>query len=388
MRGVAVIALHDLKLVLSDRTALLWLVLMPVVFATFFGLVIGGGGPSPADAQARLTVVDEDGGAIAQMLLEALQSEQLALVFVAPEDKTETPDKVRTLVLPAGLTEAVLAGEQTTLVLEKDPGTSAEAALVAQARILSAIATVLGRLAEATRSADPETPLTAADLEALEPAADLVVVESSFAGEATVVPGGFAQSIPGNVVMFVMLVALTFGSATISGERAGGQLRRLVTAPVSPRQIIAGKIAGRLVVAASQITILTVFAVAANRLAGVSIGDNPFATWVILLVYATAVAPLGVAFGAWFTDPDRAASVGVIATMVMAAFGGCWWPLEVVSKPLQTLAMAFPTGWAMRALHGVISFGRGLDGVIVPLAVLLVFSAAFTALAVRSLRLD
>ena len=36
----------------SDRGAVLWMFLLPVVFATFFGMVMGSGGASPADATA------------------------------------------------------------------------------------------------------------------------------------------------------------------------------------------------------------------------------------------------------------------------------------------------------------------------------------------------
>jgi hypothetical protein len=42
----------------------------------------------------------------------------------------------------------------------------------------------------------------------------------------------------------------------------------------------------------------------------------------------------------------------------------------------------------MRALHQVISFGRGLPAVTAELAVLLAFAAAFTAIAARSLRIE
>jgi ABC-type multidrug transport system permease subunit len=106
------------------------------------------------------------------------------------------------------------------------------------------------------------------------------------------------------------------------------------------------------------------------------------------MVFALAVAPLGVAFGGWFTDPDRAASVGVLATMTMAALGGCWWPLEVVSPTLQRVALVFPTGWAMQALHGLISFGKDLRGVAPGLAALAAFAVVFSLLAARSLRVD
>jgi ABC-2 type transport system permease protein len=74
--------------------------------------------------------------------------------------------------------------------------------------------------------------------------------------------------------------------------------------------------------------------------------------------------------------------------MAMAALGGCWWPLEIVSKPLQTFALLMPSGWAMKALHETISFGRGLDGVAVPVAVLLGFGVVFTVVAAKSLRLE
>jgi ABC-2 type transport system permease protein len=72
----------------------------------------------------------------------------------------------------------------------------------------------------------------------------------------------------------------------------------------------------------------------------------------------------------------------------MAAFGGCWWPIEVVSKPLKTVALFFPTGWAMRALHGLISFGQNLGEVAPNLLALAVFAAVFGTLAARSLRVD
>jgi ABC-type multidrug transport system permease subunit len=137
-----------------------------------------------------------------------------------------------------------------------------------------------------------------------------------------------------------------------------------------------------------QITILMIVGVAASRLFGIFIGDHPLQMWFVLVLFAAAVAPLGVALGGWISDPDRAASIGVILTMVMAAFGGCWWPLEIVSKPLQTAALAFPTGWAMKTLHGLISFGQGLEAMRTNLIALAGFATVFSVIASRSLRID
>jgi ABC-type multidrug transport system permease subunit len=388
MRKVAAIALHDLRQTLADRGAVMWMFLLPVVFAAFFGVVTGGGSSTPADAQASLTVVDHDGGVVARTLLDELEGQGVVIEELSSEEPDAAENLVRTLVVPAGFSEGVLAGEQQTLRLEKKPGSSEEAALVVQARIVSAVTRVLGRTVEAAFGLETDEPVSSRAFTDVIVADDLVSVESRFAGRSTSRPDGFAQSIPGMAVMFVMLVALTYGAASISAERAGGQLRRVVTTPVTRAQVVAGKICGRWVVAAVQITVFVLVGMIAELLFGVEIGNRPLEVWLVLVLFGLVVAPLGIAIGGWFEDPDRAANVGVMATMAMAAFGGCWWPIEVVSKPLKTVSLAIPSGWAMRALHGLISFGRGLSDLGPELLALVAFGAVFSFLAARSLRID
>jgi len=388
MSKIAAIALNDLRRTLADRGAVMWMFLLPIVFATFFGLVTGGGSSNPADAQASLTVVDNDCGPVARRLIEDLAGQGVAIDELSQEQRDASEEVVRTLVIPDGFSNAVLSGTQQTLRLEKEPGSSDEAGLVVQARIVAAIARLIGRTVEASEGLEESQPVPQQAYSDVMLPDDLVSVESRFAGNATTRPDGFAQSIPGMAVMFVMLVALTYGAATISAERANGQLRRLITTPVSRAEIVAGKIGGRFVIAAVQITTLVVVGVIANRLFGIAIGDRPFQMWLVLLLYGLVVAPLGIAVGGWFKEPDRAANVGVMATMAMAAFGGCWWPIEVVSKPLKMVALTIPSGWAMKALHGLISFGWGLSDLGTPLLALAAFGVFFTWLAARSLRVD
>jgi len=388
MRRAAVIALHDLRMTLADRGAVMWMFLLPVVFATFFGLVTGGGSSDPAEAQASLTVVDNDGGVVARGLLDDLAGQGVAITELTQDEREASENLVRTLVIPPGFSEGVLAGKQQTLRLEKEPGSSEEAALVAQARILTAITRLIGRTVEAAQGLEGTEPVPVQKYVDVVVPEDLVGVSSRFAGNATISPDGFAQSIPGMAVMFVMLVALTYGAASITAERTNGQLRRLMTAPVTRFEIVAGKIGGRWVVAAAQITAFVLVGIIANRFFGVEIGDRPFQMWLVLLLFGLVIAPLGVAVGGWFEDPDRAANIGVMATMAMAAFGGCWWPIEVVSQPLKTASLTLPSGWAMRALHGLVSFGRDVTDLGPELLALAAFGAVFTLLAARSLRVD
>ncbi len=381
MNGALMIAVHDLRITLRDRSAVMWMFFLPILFAAFFGMVMGGGSSSaPADGTVALTVLDHDNSPLSHALIEELKDDRLELVFREPSEPKAT-ETFRTLVIPEGFGASVTAGNQTTLRLEKEPDTSAEAALVAQARIVRSATRLIATMILAETGNGEEIAPEGNDR-------PLVSIETSWAGARQGPPSGFQQSIPGNATMFVLLVSLVYGGASISSERHSGLLRRLVTSPLSRGEIVAGKILGRCIIAGLQVSVLIGAAALAGLWVDLDLGGNLVAIWGVLLVYGACVAPLGVALGAWFTDRDRAANLGVMAAMAMAAFGGCWWPLEVVSKSLQNFAMIFPTTWAMKALHGLISFGHDWQTITPFIGILLVFGIAFTALAIRSLRVE
>ncbi len=66
-----------------------------------------------------------------------------------------------------------------------------------------------------------------------------------------------------------------------------------------------------------------------------------------------------------------AANLGVFATMVLAALGGCWWPIEVAPAWMEQLQLFTPTGWTMDALHKLISFDMAWPNALPHLAALI-----------------
>ena len=104
------------------------------------------------------------------------------------------------------------------------------------------------------------------------------------------------------------------------------------------------------------------------------------------MAFAWVAASLGVLVGSLLAAADRVSGICVLASLLLASLGGCWWPLELASPALRSVALFTPTGWALKALHQLISFGSGFEVVLVPLAVLLSFGAAATWLAARYFR--
>ena len=70
--------------------------------------------------------------------------------------------------------------------------------------------------------------------DSLRAAPPLVTVRSSVAGRMRKIPSGFQASVPGNLVMFV-LMTMVFSGAVITVERSTGVLRRYAYTPAGRR---------------------------------------------------------------------------------------------------------------------------------------------------------
>ena len=169
-------------------------------------------------------------------------------------------------------------------------------------------------------------------------------------------PTGFSQAVPGTMVMFTMLVLLTSGSILLVVERQRGLLRRLASAPISPGSIVLGKWIARMSLGLVQIG----FALIAGRvLFGVDWGASLPMVLLVLTAWAAFNASLALLLGNVARTPAQMAGIGVVASMVLAALGGCWWPIEITPPWMQAAALLLPTGWTMDALHRLVNFGFG-----------------------------
>jgi hypothetical protein len=137
VRRILALAINDLRLTVRDRASFFWLLVLPIGLMGFFGMFGGGGG----DSKARLTVVDEDKGWLARAFVSQIAGQQIEVVEAKPGER-----RVRTLVLPKGFTEGVLAGKQQTLAFEKDVDAVREFSLAVEAAVLRAIGATLARL--------------------------------------------------------------------------------------------------------------------------------------------------------------------------------------------------------------------------------------------------
>ena len=119
---------------------------------------------------------------------------------------------------------------------------------------------------------------------------------------------------------------------------------------------------------------------------GVSYGDQLGLLCMALVVFAWVSAGLGVFIGAVVKDPEKVQGLCTLLSLMAAALGGCWWPMEIVPEFMRTVGHAFPTAWAMDIMNQLLSFGGGFAEIKSELLVLVGYATITTFLAGKFLR--
>ena len=282
--------------------------------------------------------------------------------------------------VPENFTQRVLAGKQTPVTFSQPPG--ALAGELDQLRVARATYTVLADLAACLR--EGQTP-GAESFERFHQMPRALTLDIRPAGHRRETPSGFDQAVPGILVMFAMIVMLTSGAVSLIAEREQGIFRRLASTPLTRGEIFTGKWAGRLALGAVQIVFVVI---AARVLFGMNWGPDLPMILLVLLAWAAVCSSLGLWLGTVARTDGQAIGLGVLASNLLAALGGCWWPVEITPPWMQTLASLLPTGWTMDALHQLISFRAGPSAVWPHLAALAGVALLAGWLGARRFRFD
>ncbi|MGW4536481.1 ABC transporter permease [Streptomyces chartreusis] len=369
--------------VLRDRTALFFMVLLPVAIIVVIGVTVSG------FDQFRVGLVPASrSGPVASELASDLQD--------APGLKArtyDTADDARTalrraeldavVVMPNGLDADVRAGRSVAVRVLVEPSGSAGHGAVSS--VSAVVAEHAARL-QAARFAGEETGTSFDDALTLargaERAASPIAVRSETVnGRSEFLPLGYSYSTPTMLVLFVFINALAGGAAIVQTRRTGVYARALA-APVTARTLVFGETIAHLLLAVLQsLLIVGIGALAFD----VEWGD-PLAAGVLVTVWALVGTGAGVLAGALFRTPEQVHAIGPALGIGMGMLGGCMWPLAVVPGWLRSAGHTVPQAWAVDAWTTLLSRDGDLAAILRDVGVLAAFATALLTLASLSLR--
>ena len=346
LRDALFIARKDLRYALRLPQVWVWMFVLPLALSYLVGSLMQG----IFQQVDRIAVYAPAGsGFLADDLARRLTASGYLVEWAA--DRAALKNHAIWVAIPEGFTRSVLAGPPAQIELAYPVGY--RFAAYDAYRVGRAVDELLADLVVLSKQGlDADAVHLAALLD--QPRKLQLHVESAGRNRKLIL--GFQQSVPGFIVMFTLQVSLTAGTVLLIVERRKGVLRRLAGSPVSRTSIVAGKLGARVAMGMIQ----TAVAMLAGRYwFGVDWGHSLWAVLVLLAAYTSFCAVLSIAFASVARSESQALAAGVIASNLLAALGGCWWPVEVTPAWMQTAALFLPTGWAMDGLHRLISYGDG-----------------------------
>ena len=401
MKKILNLAWNDIKIEFSDRSALLFFFILPIIFTAILGVSFGGNGDPNADRRWLIPVVDLDKTQLSAELLIELQTSEVIRTEELPEAEAQQRlndgEVAAILIIPEGFELQVLSGNPVELDFIKspnDPNVLAIEQAIYQAigkvgNVVMAALTAV-EMAEQIQPFETETNRQAYFNESLN-LAQVVMEEPIASSEITTAPQAqrssftaFELSSAGQLVTWT-LITLLGASEVFVNERIGGTLRRLLGTPSRKATILSGKIGGRLSMGLLQMAVLIIVGAWIFK---VNWGQSPLALAMVVISFGVSAVALGVMMGAFAKTRSQASNLTVMVSMVMAALGGAWWQLEVTPPLYQKVVQIFPSTWAMKGFNEVIVKGSGPMDVLPITLVLIGFAVVFFIVGVRRLRFE
>ena len=411
----------DLVLYFSNRRSVIMSIAAPILIAAFFGSLFGGSDNRVANIPVAVT--DLDRSELSAKIIEALRADSALTISVASEADALAQVKAGKLrasvTLPAGFGakagNALFGGaDKPQIVLNYDPSQSMVLPLVRglltqhvmQAVSQAAFAgtgTMMNDMREQVQK-NPQLPAGQRD-ELLGMFDSIAKVQqrstpapgaasAPAAGPAFSVPfttreveassqpetryNSYAHSFAGMGVQFILLMGVDMAVGLLLMRRLG-LWKRLRAAPLSRAKLLGSRIASTALIAL--IVFAVIYAVAfvffKVRIEGSVIGFVA-----VLVAFALLTASFGLLIAALGKTPEATRGLAILATLLLVMLGGAWVPSFVFPAWLQKLSLVVPTRWAIDGLDAMTWRGLPMEAAVMPVVVLLGFTAAFTVLAI------
>jgi ABC-2 type transport system permease protein len=357
-----IVARLELTLALRDREAVVWSLIAPVVMAAIFGAMFNARPPGPT----RVTIEAGDNPPVVAS----------AFGLLLEKRGLQVGDGGIRVQLPDSVLDRMLDGRGATArVVKRDESDMHAMSVGAAAReALYVVAFRADRLRENAHSDDARDLLGVAGP---------LAVRTSTLGTAPRVVTGMERTLPAMLIMFVMFQLTTFFVALWVNDLRTGKIKRIVMSPTRTRDILLGNVIARLAWAVVQVLVILGVGSLVLR---VSLDLPPLYFALLIAVFMLAATALGLLLGTCFRSGEKAEAAGVLAGLMLAALGGCWWPLEIVPDAMRKFALLLPTGQAMDAIGEMSARGSSAPLPLQNIVVLLAMAAVMFPVATRRMK--
>ncbi|EEK75330.1 ABC-2 type transporter [Bacillus mycoides] len=381
MKKVWALCWLELKQILIKPQSYILMFGMPIIFTLIFGGLLGGSG----NEKVNVSLVDKDGSVLSGKYYEEIKkSDLISIEKVTYREGTQRIEDKKSsgiIIIPKDFQKSMLDGKVENIQFQASAdftgGTSVEQVLASALKKMEievSAARDFEKKSNTSWETMYETIYTKIDPVSIQKESILHDDQklNNVTGRAT----GFS-------ILFVMIVMLS-ATGTILKARQLGVWSRLLGAPVSKIQILAGYILSFFLIGWIQFGVLMILT---HSLFDVQWG-NLLGVITLVSVLLLAVIGLALLLASIVKTAEQQSALGNIVVISTCMISGLYWPVEIEPVWMQTAANFVPQTWAMRGFTELIVRGGTLADIGGYIGILILFAGVFFVIGLTRIRYD
>ena len=371
--AAAVIAWKEFVQIIRDLRTLYVVLALPLVMLVLYGYAIN------FDVKhLRLGVYDQDRSAASRDLIGVFShGERFDIVahLGSYQEITEALDRGRlkaVLVIPTGYTKDLASGRVAAvqLLVDGSDSTSASTAIgYAQAMIQQQSARVTVAALQRAGLADPQAVVP-------------VDARVRFWYNPELKSSNFI--VPGLIAVILTMLAALLTAMTVVRERERGTIEQLIASPVTPVELMVGKLAPYVAISFFDIVVVII---TGRLLFHVPMLGSPALLLLLSGVFLTASLGIGMFISVVSDDQQTAMTVAMITTLLPSVLlSGFIFPVSAMPAPIRWITNLIPARHFLVILRGIFLKGTGLSVLWAPALVLAAYGLIMLGLSARRFR--
>lgn len=384
----------DLKIFFTDKRAIILSLLLPIGLITLFALAFGGVGADDEEEGTPIAVLyaDEDQTTSSKNIITELDAIP-GIVCIATDTQSaknqiKSGDQIANIIIHKGYEDALNNGTDIPIELQYDQSRAMEISVL-QNLLVSKISSIKGAK-DADKGVDRIMQNMFSNLPAQtqdsirnnlksglnkENEKEQLITMTSVVGEEES-NWGLIQAVAGTAIMMLLFSVRSIGSGMLE-EKENGVLKKLLQSPITPYEILFGKMLTAVIVAIFQLSVMFVFSWLAF---GLDIFMNLPALIIMILTTSIACSAFGVLLASIVRSKKQADSLSTIIILFMSAIGGSMIPLYIMPAFMQDAAVISVNYWSIQGFYDIFWRETGVAGVTQNAIVLIAITAGVLAI--------
>lgn len=197
---------------------------------------------------------------------------------------------------------------------------------------------------------------------------DQVEIKAQFAKleGSMIVPSSVQHNVPAWTLFAIFFIVISLAGSIIS-EREEGSFTRLLTMPCSYTQYLLSKAIVYTFVALLQFGVMMLIGVFLLPLFGLdslNLGSSYLALFALAFSAALAAIGFGLCIGNISRTYQQSSVFGSISVVIMAAVGGVWVPIFIMSPTMQLISKLSPMNWGLSGFYSLFLRDQGFLAIV------------------------